>query len=173
MKALSTSIGSLVAVSAMAYSNPSHAETAYRTAINHASAACMGSLPTDRDMTVAGSDGLANVESGVSDVKCGGAATSANNYNDVEYFETAIRNSTGATVEVDCMLIDGMGEDVTGVTTNYPQHASLSPGQVYWLSWSTADTGGSNFSFPSLSCQLPKDVSVVYTAVVYQEDIGL
>ena len=41
MKALSTIIGSLVAVSAMAYSAPSHAETAYRIAVNHATSACL------------------------------------------------------------------------------------------------------------------------------------
>ena len=173
MKVLSTAIAAVVLVGAAAVAPQAHAESVYRTALNNAAANCMGSLPADRDMTRARTEGLANVEAGLSDVQCGGSGTPLNNYNDVEYFETAIRNSNNATVQVDCMLTDGLGEDVTGVSTSFPRQATLGPGEVYWFSWSTADTGGSNFSYPSMSCQLPTDVSIVYTLVMYQEDVGL
>ena len=57
MKALNTIIGSLIAVGALTISSPSQAVTAYRVEVNHATAACMGTLPVDRDMTRVGSAG--------------------------------------------------------------------------------------------------------------------
>jgi hypothetical protein len=173
MKALSTIIGSLVAVGAMAYSTPSHAATAYRIAINHATASCMGSLPVDRDMTRARPEGMTNVAAGLSDVKCGGTATPLSNYSDVELFEVALQNDSASDIEINCMLSDGLGENITGVTINYPKTITIAAGQSEWIDWDTNDTGGGNFSYPSLSCQLPIDVSISYTLVMYQEDIGL
>lgn len=173
MKALSTIIDSLVAVGAMAYSAPSQAETAYRIAVNHATSACMGTLPADRDMTRVGSNGMSNIKRGLSDVKCGGTSTPLSNYNDVEVFEAAVRNDSASTVTVNCMLTDGMGMDVTGVTTSYLQSITILAGQVGWLDWTTGDTGGTNYSYPSLSCQLTTNVTIAYTAIGYREDIGL
>jgi len=174
MKALNTLIGALIVVSASAYAAPSQAATAYRVAVNHATAACMGSLPVDRDMTRVGSAGMINVKSrSVSDVKCGGSSTPLSGYADVEVYEAALRNDSASAVNVSCMLIDGMGEDVTGITTSYPKTVSILPGQVAWLDWTTDDTGGVNYSYPSLSCQLATNVTIAYTAVAYQEDVGL
>lgn len=173
MKALSTIIGSLVAVSAMAYSAPSHAETAYRIAVNHATSACMGTLPIDRDMTRVGSTGMANIKRGLSDVKCGGASTPLANSQDVEVFEVAIRNDSASNVTVNCLLTDGMGADVTGVTTSYLKSTTILAGQVAWLDWTTDDTGGTNYSYPSLSCQLATNVTIAYTAIAYHEEVGL
>jgi hypothetical protein len=173
MKALNTLIAALIVVSASAYAAPSQAATATRIAVNHASAACLGSLPVDRDMTRVRSSGMANVDAGVSDIKCGGASTPLSGYSDVEVYEIALRNESAASVDVDCMLTDGLGEDITGVTTSYPRTVTIGPGEVAWIDWTTADTGGSNFSYPSASCQLATDVSIAYTAVVFQEDVGL
>jgi len=173
MKVLNATIASVAFVAAIAAAPQARAESVYRMVINHAAANCMGSLAADRDMTRARTEGLANVDSGISDVKCGGDSTPVNNASDVEVYETAIRNSTAATVQVDCMLTDGLGEDTTGVTTNYPRSVTIGAGEVYWIDWTTEDTGGTNFSYPSMSCQLPQDVSIVYTAIVYQEDVGL
>jgi hypothetical protein len=173
MKALSTIIGSLVAVGAMAYSNPSHAETAYRVAVNHATSACMGSLPVDRDMTRVASTGMVNIKKGLSDVKCGGSSTPLANSQEVEVFEAAIRNDSPSNVTVNCSLTDGMGTDVTGLTTSYLKSVTILAGQVAWLDWTTADTGGTNYSYPSLSCQLGTNMSIVYTAIAYHEDVGL
>jgi hypothetical protein len=173
MKALSTIIGSLVAVSAMAYSTPSHAETSYRIDVNHATAACMGTLPVDRDMTRVGSSGMSNIKRGLSDVKCGGSSTPAANSQEVEVFEAAIRNESASNVTINCMLTDGMGSDITGVTTSYLKSVTILAGQVAWVDWTTADTGGTNFSYPSLSCQLTTNVTIAYTAIAYHEDVGL
>lgn len=173
MKALNTLIGALIVVSASAYAAPSQAATSYRVAVNHATAACMGTLPVDRDMTRVGSAGMANIKRGVSDVKCGGSSTPSSGYPDVEVFEAALRNDSTVVVNVSCMLIDGMGADVTGVTTSYPKTVSILPGQVAWFDWTTDDTGGVNYTYPSLSCQLATNVTIAYTAVAYQEDVGL
>lgn len=173
MKVLTTSICALVLATTAAYSAPSLAATSYRVAVNNATAACMGSLPVDRDMTRTGSEGMSNVMSGLSDVKCGGSSTPLSNGNDVEVFEAAVRNDSNSLVTVNCTLTDGMGADVTGVTTTYLKSTDILPGQVAWLDWTTDDTGGTNYSYPSLSCQLAPGVAIAYTAIAYQEDVGL
>jgi hypothetical protein len=173
MKALNTLIGALIVVGASAYAAPSQAATAYRIAVNHATAACMGTLPVDRDMTQVASSGMANIKRGLSDVKCGGSSTPLENASDVEVFEAALRNSSNSNVTVNCTVTDGMGSDVTGVTTSYLKSVTILAGQVAWLDWTTDDTGGSNYSYPSLSCQLATNVTLIYTAIGFQEDVGL
>ena len=173
MKVLNTTVAAVALLGAIAAAPQAHATTAYRTVLSHSATTCTGTLNADTAKTRASSEGLRNVKTGLSDVRCGGVGTPLANYNDVEYFETAIRNSTAGTVQVNCSLSDGLGQDVTGVTTTYPRSASLGPGEVYWFSWSTLDTGGANFSYPTMNCQLPTSVSTVYTLIMYQEDVGL
>ena len=116
---------------------------------------------------------MTNIKRGLSDVKCGGASTPLSGGQDVEVFEAAIRNESAQNVTVNCMLTDGMGADITGVTTSYLKSVTILAGQVSWVSWSSADTGGTNFSYPALSCQLTTNVTIAYTAIAYREDIGL
>lgn len=173
MKALNSIIGALVVVSATAFSAPSQAATAYRVAINHASAACMGSSQHDRNVLQAEAMTLYNASGDTpADVKCGGVATPYNNGGDVELYETAITNDTGESVDVNCSLADGVQDGTFTVATMYPKTITIGAGNVGYIDWTTDDTGGPNFVFPSLVCQLPMNVGISYTAVVYQVDVG-
>jgi hypothetical protein len=183
MKALNSIIGALVVVGVSAFSAPSQAAphqsqlqqpvSVYRNVINHATAACMGSMQVDREMLRGRSMGLSNITAAsVSDVRCGGVATPYNHNGDVEIFETALRNSTAASVDVNCMLADGLEDGIFSVSTKYPKTITIAAGEVAWIDWTTADNGGNNFIYPSLICQLPTDVSISYTAILYQVDVG-
>jgi len=173
MKTLNSIIGALVAIGALGFSASSQAATSYRVAVNHAAAACTGSTQLDRNMTRARAMGLANIKDGVSEVNCGGVSTPFNNSGDVEIFEAALRNSSRESVDVSCMLEDGVEDGATTIATKYPKTVTIAAGAVGWVNWSTFDSGGSNFRFPALICQLPRNVAISYTAVIYQEDVGL
>ena len=173
MKTLNLIIGTLAVVGASAFASPAEAATSYRTAINHAAAACMGALPVDRNKLEARSMGLTNVQGGIANINCGGAATPYNNNGDVEVYETALRNNGAASIDVNCMLVDGLEDGIVTVTTSYPKTLTLAAGAVGWIDWTSADNAGKNFIYPAMTCQLPGDVAISYTAVIYQVDVGL
>jgi hypothetical protein len=181
MKTLNLVVGGLVLIGATAFAAPSHAATSYRTVINHASTACVGTLHADQDLLRNRTMSVGNVTvDSTSDVRCGGVATPMNNGYDgqVILYEASVRNNSAASIDVNCSLADGVDDGTIGISTKYPKTITLAPGELGWFDWDGTDTGGTawntgpKFVYPSLMCQLPTDVSIGYTAIYYQEDVG-
>ena len=176
MKVLNTALSALVLVGATAFAAPSEAASSYRTVVNHASVACVGTNSSYQAMLTTRPEGRKNNTINPTIVQCGGVATPYNNYGDVLVYEVGMVNHDTVAMTINCALVDGVENDV--VSTVYPKSVTIQPGETAWLNWDGNDTGGTTwndgtpFSYPALNCQLPPKGEISYTALIYQVDVG-
>jgi len=179
MKTLTTIISALIAVSATAFSAPSQAALVYKTTMNHGSVACGGMTQTYQNMLSTRPEGRKNRMSTIAVVQCGGVSTPLNNSGDVVVYEVGFNNTTAANITVSCSLTDGFGAAGGSVSVVYPKSTTIPAGGAAWIDWDGTDTGGTSwdngphFIYPSMTCNLPLNAEIGYTAIIYQEDNGL
>jgi hypothetical protein len=179
MKTLTTIISALIAVSATAFSAPSQATLVYKTTMNHGSVACVGMTRTYQNMLATRAEGRRNTTTTTAVVQCGGVSTPLNNDGDVVVYEVGLNNATAADIDVSCSLVDGFGAAGGTVSVVYPRSVTIPAGGAAYIDWNGVDTGGTSwdngphFIYPSMTCQLPLEAEIGYTAIIYQEDNGL
>jgi hypothetical protein len=175
MNTLKIAIATLIVASATAYAAPSHAAGTLRVNANHGAVGCHASDPHLLDINA---QGVTNISGGDTMVTCGGVATPTVSGGDVVVYETSFNNLGSDPVTVNCTLVDGIANFTGAAAKLYPKSVVVNPGDMAWIDWDSTDAGGSswdsgpNYYLPALTCNLPDQTQIAYTAIIFYAETG-
>lgn len=158
-----------VALTAATLSPNAQAVTVNRDYLSHGTANCQSALPVFDGNIRKRPAAVANEGTATAFVTCDSESINdgATGFSQVGVYVLNRAGTDGVTLT--CTLVNAV---FTAGATVTKTSAAIPASSTGFITWSTADNGGNNFTAPAVSCALPPGVDISFMQFIYPEDVG-